>query len=91
MLRRALVHDDIGVTHGSLLNLEFHPQKKQKINPQHVHEMPVVSGRIERAAPQYSMFEFGDHANQPTHTTGNVQSLGRGQNVEERAAGIVAR
>src|SRR5579884_3614235 len=60
---------------------QLHPKQQQQVHPEHVHEVPVVRRRIQRATAQggQRFTEPPDYQHQTTESAQNVQHVRRRQ------------
>src|SRR5208282_1428414 len=63
--------------------LELHPKHPKQIQPQNVHEMPVLCSRSERTLPQDGATEFAHNVNQSTQTAQHVQGVYCSEDIEK--------
>src|SRR5436305_3477461 len=68
--------------------LELHPQQNQEVDPQSIHEVPIICGRVQSALSQRGMAHLSDHAHQAPESTEDVEGMDRRQHIKERTVRI---
>src|SRR6476646_8076910 len=68
--------------------LKLHPQQNQQVNPQSIHKMPIVGGRVQSALSQRGIAQLSDHAHQAPESAEHVESMYGRKDVKERTVWI---